>query len=134
MVAYIRRLIPAISKVIVPNSPQKIEKADLEEYLEENFCRDISLDDLAERYNTTSAYASKCIKNILGIPLMSYLAEKRIAFASYLLTETADLSIEEIASICGYSNRIHFSRVFKERRGMPPTSFRANHLARQAGN
>lgn len=128
MAGYIRKLIPAVSHAILPNSPQKIEKTDLEDYLEENFCRDISLDDLADRYKTTPAYVSKCIKNLLGVPLMGYLAEKRIAFAVYLLTETKELSIEEIASICGYPNRIHFTRVFKERRGMPPTEYR-KHVA-----
>jgi YesN/AraC family two-component response regulator len=133
MAGYVRKLIPAVAQAIMPNAPQKIEKTDLEDYLEENFCRDISLDDLAERYKTTPAYVSKCIKNILGVPLMGYLAEKRIAFAVYLLTETKELSIEEIASICGYPNRIHFTRVFKERRGMPPTEYR-KHVALENEN
>ncbi|MEI6876065.1 MAG: helix-turn-helix domain-containing protein, partial [Spirochaetota bacterium] len=57
-------------------------------------------------------------------PLTSYLGEKRIAFASYLLTETGSLGIEEISSICGYNNRIHFTRTFKQRRGLTPSEFR----------
>jgi two-component system, response regulator YesN len=122
--SYLKSLITAAAKVILPISSHKIEKSDIEEFLEENFSRDISLDDLADRYKTTPVYVSKCIKKLFGVPLTSYLAEKRISFASYLLTETNNLSIEEIAAICGYNNRIHFTRSFKQRRGVPPTEYR----------
>lgn len=124
--SYINSLITAATKTILPVSTHKIEKNDISDYLEENFSKDISLDDLAERYNTTPVYVSKCIKKLFGVPLTSYLAEKRISFASYLLTETNNLSIEEIAVICGYNNRIHFTRSFKQRRGVPPTEYRKN--------
>jgi AraC-like DNA-binding protein len=121
---YLLELVEALANAPVPQALSKIGKDDIEEYLEENFSRDISLDDLAERYCTTPVYVSKCFKKMFGIPLTSYLAEKRIAFASYLLVETPTLSIEEIAGICGYPNRIHFTRVFRQRRGVPPSEFR----------
>lgn len=124
--SYLKILIVTATKVIIPVSSHKIEKSDIVDFLEENFSKDISLDDLSERYNTTPVYVSKCIKKLFGVPLTSYLAEKRIAFASYLLTETNNLSIEEIATICGYNNRIHFTRSFKQRRGVPPSEFRKN--------
>jgi len=124
--SYLTSLITEATKIILPVSSHKIEKRDIEDFLEENFSRDISLEDLAERYNTTPVYVSKCIKKLFGVPLTSYLAEKRISFASYLLTETNNLSIEEIAVICGYNNRIHFTRSFKQRRGVPPTEYRRN--------
>ncbi len=126
---YLRKLIPATAKTIIPDSFYKIEKNDIEEFLEENFSKDISLDDLAERYKTTPAYVSKCFKKLFGIPLTSYLAEKRISFASYLLTEMKNLSIEEIGTICGFNNRIHFTRSFKKRRGVPPTEYRRKEVS-----
>jgi len=101
---YLQRLVVLVCGAVRPSASHKIERDDVEGYLEENFCRDVSLDDLAERYGTTPVYVSKCIKRIFGVPFTSYLAEKRISFAAYLLSESRDLSIEEIASICGYNN------------------------------
>ena len=43
--------------------------------------------------------------------------------AAELLTST-DLPISDISRRCGYENPFYFSRVFRERMGMPPSEYR----------
>lgn len=53
----------------------------------------------------------------------AFLLDRRIQEACLLLHHTAR-SIEEIAAATGFCDRYHFSRVFRERRGMGPAQFR----------
>lgn len=52
-----------------------------------------------------------------------YLREVRLRQAARQLAQT-DFSIESIAERLGFSNRFHFSKLFREFTGMPPASFR----------
>ena len=47
----------------------------------------------------------------------------RIEHAKYILT-TTDLTLEQIAEICGYSNEVHFYRQFKQITGLTPSKYR----------
>ena len=49
--------------------------------------------------------------------------KKRLSMATELLQNTP-LSIGEISFECGFENQTHFSRVFKEKMGIPPQQFR----------
>lgn len=39
-----------------------------------------------------------------------------------------DLSITDIATMCGFNDSNYFSSVFKKLKGIPPLKFRANNL------
>ena len=54
-----------------------------------------------------------------------WVMKQRLNLASKLL-ETSTLSISDIAYECGFENQTHFSRVFKEKKGLSPLQFRTN--------
>jgi AraC family transcriptional regulator of arabinose operon len=56
---------------------------------------------------------------------MTDVINSRIEHAKYLLT-TTDISVKQIAQLCGYNNENHFMRQFKEITGITPTKFRDN--------
>ena len=47
------------------------------------------------------------------------LQERRVEKAKYFLNGT-ELSLHEIAELCGFSSEFHFSRGFKQLNGIPP--------------
>ena len=54
---------------------------------------------------------------------MRALREARLGHAARLL-ESTDLSVERVAAASGFASPFHFSRVFRERYGMPPGAYR----------
>ena len=53
-----------------------------------------------------------------------YIADLRLRSARSLLTAT-DLSVSEIAGMCGYPDSSYFSRIFKKHHRLTPTQYRA---------
>ncbi len=64
---------------------------------------------------------------LFGISFQKDLIRMRISYAEILL-QTTDLSIEQIAEHCGYSNSAHFFRQFKQIKGVTPAKYRKTNL------
>lgn len=58
-----------------------------------------------------------------GIPPQRYVKKKRIEEACILLHHS-NLSIDQIAARCGFADRFHFSRIFRQLTGIPPAGYR----------
>lgn len=95
----------------------------LEEYLNENYYRTVTLSELAEETNFSPAYLSKYIKKKFGKNLTDILSELRLTHALEDVTDT-DRTFTVIALDHGFSNAAVFSRLFRERYGMTPSSYR----------
>ena len=54
---------------------------------------------------------------------MEYITEKRIETACQLLEET-DMQVKEIVGQVGYINVSSFTKLFREKMGMPPLKYR----------
>ena len=68
----------------------------------------------------------------LGTSPSQYLIMLRLRYAKQLLLE-GQLSVNEIAARCGYSNAYYFTNAFREECGVCPTEFRKRYL-NQKGN
>lgn len=55
------------------------------------------------------------------------LRDIRLRLAETLL-KSGTLTVKEIASLCGYSSVPTFSKMFRERLGQPPSSFRRSYF------
>lgn len=93
------------------------------EYIEANFQKDISLDEISQELNLSSYYFSKLFKEEKGEGFVEYLTTRRVEEAKELLKDP-EKSIKELASACGYSDPNYFSRIFKKVSGMTPTEYR----------
>lgn len=101
----------------------KININVIRQYIDENYTKDIYLEQLAEKYSITPKYMSKLLKEALGIPFQQYLSNLRIDRAKELLS-SSKRNITEIAEDVGFNSRNTFIRMFKKHEGVPPSEYR----------
>ena len=92
-------------------------------YMEENYQRDISLDDVSREVDVSPYYFSKLFKEEAGENYIEYLTRLRMDHAKQLLKDRS-LSIKEISLESGYADPNYFSRIFKKHTGMTPREWR----------
>ena len=92
-------------------------------YIEENFDKNISLDDVAKAVNISKSYISMLFKQETGTNFVAYLNDYRIRQAKILLTKT-NLKIYEVAEKVGFFSPYYFSKLFKELTGMNCKEFK----------
>jgi two-component system response regulator YesN len=92
-------------------------------YIEINYKKDISLDDVSRTVDISPYYFSKLFKEETGENFIDYLTNIRIEKAKSLL-KNSDLSIKNICVDTGYSDPNYFSRIFKKLVGVTPTEYR----------
>ena len=111
-------------------SDQTIQKA--RRYIDENFAKDISLDEVADYVHLNPIYFSRFFKQKTGENFISYLVALRMARAIELL-KSSDYKVYEISELVGYKSVKYFSRVFKQTTGYSPADYAqlANVLAEQ---
>ena len=89
-----------------------------------------SVSQLAERANLSLSHFQGLYKKLFGISCYEDLLSAKIKAAQYYLSST-QLSVKEIAVLCGYDTDTCFMRRFKERTAMTPKEYR-EHLQRSS--
>lgn len=84
---------------------------------------DWSIDWLAHQLTMSRSSFEHTYKRIFGISPMNEVIASRIEHAKSLLSST-DLSVKQIARMCGYKSDIHFMRQFKSKMNMTPSEYR----------
>ena len=97
------------------------------QYLNTNFTKIESMDQICEDLNVSKYYISHVFKKYIGKPPMQYVTSKRISYAKKLLQET-DLSACEIGEMCGYKDHALFFKAFKKFVGITPLAFRKENI------
>ena len=92
------------------------------EYLQEHYNQDLTLDDVARKVHISPSHLSRLFKDELGMTIIDYLTDIRIAAAKQML-ENSDLMVKEIAEKVGYQGS-YFTRVFKKNTGVSPAEYR----------
>ncbi|WP_293785278.1 AraC family transcriptional regulator [uncultured Pedobacter sp.] len=92
-------------------------------YILVNLHQELSVTSLASRVNQHPDYFSRLFKIFTGQRPVSYILEKRIERAQYLLA-TSRLSYSEIATQTGFDNLSYFSKSFKKLTGMSPSAYK----------
>lgn len=96
----------------------------VKDYIQKYYMKDISMSQLAERYQLTANYLSTVFHLRTGGKFIDYLTEIRMTNAKKLLIQNATASIQDIALMVGYNSARHFSTLFQKQTGMTPTAYR----------
>ena len=94
-----------------------------QEYIQENYRRDLSLDELSKELDISPYYFSKLFKEETGSNFVEYLTNLRMSRAQELLKDER-CSMKEICLEVGYSDPNYFSRIFKKNFSVTPTEYR----------
>ncbi|WP_099467386.1 response regulator [Konateibacter massiliensis] len=98
-----------------------IDKA--KEYIEKQYHKDISLDEVSKEVDISPYYFSKLFKEETGENFVKYVTNIRMNKAKELLNNT-DMSMKEIGLRIGYADPNYFSRIFKKNIGVTPTEYK----------
>ncbi len=92
------------------------------EFIETNYNRDLSLEEVANYVFLSPAYFSRVFKKHTGKNFSEYLIETRIKKSIHLLRKNI-YKIYEISEMVGYNNSKYFSKQFKEVTGFTPKEY-----------
>jgi AraC family transcriptional regulator, arabinose operon regulatory protein len=110
----------------VSSHQDKTSKNEIEKiisFINNNYTNDISLGVLSHHFHVNEQYISRLFKKYTGCSFIEYLNAIRINEAKRYLIHTT-LKVNQIAGKVGYSNHVHFWRVFKRNTGMSPHEYR----------
>ena len=97
----------------------------MRDYLVENISNpNLSMEELSTHFGYNADHLRRVFKGEYGVSPMEYLWEGRLNRASELLLNMSQYSIEEIANLCGFTDRFYFSRFFKKRKSVSPSDYR----------
>lgn len=93
------------------------------EYIKTNFRRRITLEEIAANTYLSKTYLSSLFKKETGYSISEYINIVRIERSKTLLMED-NMSIIEIANICGFEDQSYYTKVFKSIVGITPKKYR----------
>lgn len=106
------------------NNNKRTEK--IIEYIEKNYCKDISLMDVATIFHLSPNYISSLLKSEKDIKFSNYVQQLRLNHAKTLLI--TGHSVKEVAELVGYHSQSHFTKIFYEAEKVTPLEYKRNHL------
>lgn len=93
------------------------------DFMNANFGRKITIDEMADEIGITRMHLSRIFKKETQKTPMEYLIGVRLNHAAFLLRKT-DKKVVDIAMECGYSDYMSFSKAFKKAYRMKPSEYR----------
>lgn len=73
--------------------------------------------------NMSQEHLTRSFRRYIGLTPTAYINGKRMGLAAHLLLES-DLPVIEVGGACGFNSLSRFYRLFSERYGCPPKTFR----------
>jgi len=92
-------------------------------YIRENYSKNISISDIADKEGFNVSYFSTLFKKETGQTFSEYLSNVRMNEAKRLLKET-NLSVALVCEAVGYSDLKHFNAIFRKNAGIKPSEYR----------
>lgn len=92
-------------------------------YIEENYMKNITLEDLGSYLGFNPSYFSSLFKKETGSTFLEYLSKVRIEKAKELLKEPG-LRIQDVCLMVGYNDVKYFTKLFIKHTGLKPKEFR----------
>ena len=96
------------------------------EYLEQNFGKEITYKNLNDLFGFSKKYIAMLFKENYGLSPGKYVNQLRIEKVKLLMKEYPKYSIQKIAELVGFQDSFYFSKVFKQKEGLPPSIIHVN--------
>lgn len=99
-------------------------------HIASHVCEPLRISELAALAGLHRSHFSAVFTRLTGLPPSRYVTAARLAAARDLL-ETTDLTLDQIASRCGFDSASHLARRFHQYEAIPPGQYRSQHATTQ---
>lgn len=106
-----------------PVSRANYQVNQMQNFIKNNYFRKINTKEICSQGIYSADYAGKIFKEVTGQNVSEYLQDYRLTKAKQLFL-SMELSISDIAYMCGFNSDSYFSAVVKKKEGMSPTKLR----------
>lgn len=106
--------------------------AGLLEYIHRHYTEELRIADLAEAEHLSESRFREVFRRTFGCAPSEYIIGLRLQHARDLLNGT-DLTIAEIAELCGYGDALYFMRLFRKKTGMSARTYRIGRAEENKG-
>ncbi len=103
---------------------------ETQRYIESNISENFNIKTIAARLKCHPDFLSRRFRQYTGISLSSHIRRVRLEYARNMLRDPKIL-ICDVADRCGFSDRIHFTKVFRKEMGMTPGQFQRQFRSRE---
>lgn len=121
--AWLRAYAQELGGVYAENQNYSLQTRRILEYLNDNYHKHLTLQDVSEAMNLSNAHVCRLLKNDTGETFVTLLNKIRIQESIRLLKE-GELKVYEVADHVGFSNYAYFYQLFKKETGCSPTDFK----------
>lgn len=111
----------AVSVAAMPRDRARMQR--VLDWLHAHYDQPLRLEPLCRIAHLTDSQLQRVFKRSTRMSISQYLTQLRIGRACQMLVQT-DRPLGHIALECGFSDAAHFSRQFRQARGMAPSAFR----------
>ena len=94
----------------------------IKNHLQENIYNNIQLQEICSHYNLSKSYICEAFHKETGRSVIDYYIDLKIKEAKYLIRK-GSLNFTQISEKLGYASIHHFSRSFKTKTGMSPSTY-----------
>ncbi|MGB0959584.1 MAG: GlxA family transcriptional regulator [Halocynthiibacter sp.] len=109
-----------VSVSLGSRNPKLISAVQL---MQANLEEPLDLDVVSEHAHVSRRQLERMFKGLLGMSPGRYYCQLRLERAYALLSET-NMKVSEVVAATGFCNTTHFSRLFRQKYGAPPNTFR----------
>lgn len=92
--------------------------------IQENYASEISLSSTAKEYSVSAEHLSRTFKKETGFGFLEYVTIVRLRRAEYMLRQSNNISVSEVAYACGFNDSNYFSQKFKKFHGYSPSTIK----------
>ncbi|MBQ6475452.1 MAG: helix-turn-helix domain-containing protein [Clostridia bacterium] len=124
LIVYFNRLIRALPNVQEEEFDYDPKINRVLRYINDNLQSDLSIDTIAAEYYLSRYHFMRKFKEVTGYTVHNYVRQKRLAYASRLITDGASPS--EAAEQSGFTDYSSFLRAFKQQFGTTPKQYAQN--------
>lgn len=98
------------------------------DYMNRHYFEPLQTEKLADNCGLSKYHFIRLFRMCMGMTPYAYLIRIRMERAEKLL-QLGDMTIQEVAFVCGYNDPLYFSRAFSKHFGLSPTDYRQRFLS-----
>ena len=121
------KLIRALQQEKKAPTRKRLSQKAMLTYLDSHFTSPVTIGLMAKELHYHPTYLGRAFRTLYGMGIKDYLRQRRLEYAASLLNE-GDMTVSEIITASGYTNRTQFYRDFEEKYDLSPAVYRESRL------